>query len=145
MRIVDANVLLYAVNSASEHHAASKRWLDGALSGADTVGLSWVPLLAFVRLTTKQGLFPTPLNTGDAMQQVANWCTAPGAVVVGPSPRHADVLAALLARVGTGGNLVNDAHLAALAVEHRAGIVSYDSDFSRFEGVRWDTPDALLS
>ncbi len=144
MRIVDANVLLYAVNSASEHHTASRRWLDGALSGADTVGLAWVPLLAFVRLTTKHGLFPKPLAPGDAMQQVADWCSAPGSVVVGPTSRHADVLSGLLARVGTGGNLVNDAHLAALAVEHRARIVSYDSDFSRFDGIRWDTPDTLL-
>jgi uncharacterized protein len=144
MRIVDANVLLYAVNSAAERHSACKRWLDGALSGADTVGLAWVPLLAFVRLTTKHGLFPRPLAPSDAMQQVAEWCTAPGSVVVGPTPRHVDVLSKLLAKVGTGGNLVSDAHLAALAVEHRAGIVSYDSDFSRFDGVRWDTPEALL-
>jgi uncharacterized protein len=115
------------------------------LSGADTVGLAWVPLLAFIRLTTKQGLFPTPLAPADAMQQVADWCTAPGSVVVAPTPRHADVFSGLLSRVGTGGNLVNDAHLAALAVEHRAGIVSYDNDFSRFDGVSWDTPEALLS
>ena len=144
MRVVDANVLLYAVNSASEHHSACKRWLDGALSGADTVGLAWVPLLAFVRLATKQGLFPTPLAPSAAMRQVRDWCSAPGAVVVGPTPRHAHVLSELLDRVGTGGNLVNDAHLAALAVEHRAGIVSYDSEFSRFDSIRWDTPDALL-
>jgi toxin-antitoxin system PIN domain toxin len=144
MRIVDANVLLYAVNSASEHHSACRRWLDGALSGADTVGLAWVPLLAFVRLATKQGLFPAPLAPGDAMRQVGDWSSAAGSVMVGPTPRHADILSRLLGRVGTGGNLVNDAHLAALAVEHRAGIVSYDSDFSRFDGIRWDTPDALL-
>jgi predicted nucleic acid-binding protein len=78
------------------------------------------------------------------MQQVADWCSAPGSVVVNPTPRHADVLSGLLSSVGAGGNLVNDAHLAALAVEHRAGIVSYDSDFSRFDGIRWDTPDVLL-
>jgi uncharacterized protein len=144
MRIVDANVLLYAVNSASEHHSACRRWLDGALSGADTVGLAWVPLLAFVRLATKQGLFPAPLAPGDAMRQVGDWSSAAGSVMVGPTPRHADILSRLLGQVGTGGNLVNDAHLAALAVEHRAGIVSYDSEFSRFEGIRWDRPDALL-
>ncbi len=144
MRVVDANVLLYAVNSASEHHVASRRWLDGALSGADTVGLAWVPLLAFVRLTTKVGLFPSPLHADDALRQVSDWCSAPAAVMIGPTPRHADILSGLLARVGTGGNLVNDAHLAALAIEHRAGIVSYDSDFGRFDGLRWDTPDDLL-
>ena len=144
MKIVDANVLLYAVNSASEHHGASRRWLDAALSGADTVGLAWVPLLAFVRLTTKEGLFPSPLRPAEAIGQVAGWLGAPGAVVVNPTPRHVDVLAGLLDNVGAGGNLVNDGHLAALAVEHRATIVSYDNDFGRFQGVRWQTPDALL-
>lgn len=145
MKIVDANVLLYAVNSAAEHHNASRRWLDNALSGADTVGLAWVPLLAFVRLTTKIGLFPAPLHPADAMRQVEQWCGAPGAVVIGPTERHPQQFGGLLSHIGTGGNLVNDAHLAALALEHRAGIVSYDNDFGRFDGVRWDTPDALLN
>ncbi|MCB1291382.1 type II toxin-antitoxin system VapC family toxin [Mycolicibacterium sp.] len=144
MKIVDANVLLYAVNSASEHHRTSRRWLDDALSGSDTVGFAWMPLLAFVRLTTKVGLFPSPLLPGEAILQVNEWLAPPSAVVVGPTARHADVLGGLLAGVGTGGNLVSDGHLAALAVEHRATIVSYDSDFSRFKSVEWLTPDALL-
>ncbi len=145
MKIVDANVLLYAVNSAAEHHTPSRRWLDGALSGGDTVGLAWVALLAFLRLATKHCLFPSPLRPDEAMAQVTDWCSAPGAVVVNPTPRHGDVLSGLLAKVGAGGNLVNDAHLAALAVEHRASIVSYDSDFGRFEGPRWANPDSLLT
>jgi uncharacterized protein len=144
MKIVDANVLLYAVNSASQHHEPSRRWLDGALSGSDTVGLAWMVLLAFIRLTTKEGLFPTPLPPDEAVRQVADWCDAPGAVLVSPTPRHPDILGRLFGAVGVGGNLVNDAHLAALAIEHRAGIVSYDSDFGRFEGVKWHRPDALL-
>lgn len=122
MKVVDANVLLYAVNSASEHHEPRRRWLDTALSGGDTVGLAWVPLLAFVRLTTKEGLFPSPLRLSEAMGQVADWLSAPGAVMVNPTPRHVDVLAGLLRSVGAGGNLVNDGHLAALAVEHRGTI-----------------------
>lgn len=144
MKIVDANVLLYAVNSASEHHRPCLRWLDGALSGSDAVGLAWVPLLAFVRLSTKNGLFPSPLPPGEAIGQVVDWLAAPGAVMVNPTPRHGEILTRMIADVGTGGNLVNDAHLAALAVEHRASIVSYDSDFGRFDGVRWDRPDSLL-
>lgn len=143
MKIVDANVMLYAVNTAAEHHEASVRWLDGALSGADSVGFAWLPLLAFVRLATKEALFPQPLRPEDAMSRIADWTAASSAVVVSPTARHADVLTGMLARVGAGGNLVNDAHLAALAVEHRAGIVSYDNDFQRF-GVRWDRPDELL-
>lgn len=129
MKIVDANVLLYAVNTTSEHHKPSLRWLDGALSGADRVGFAWVPLLAFVRLATKVGLFPRPLPREAAITQVADWLAAPSAVLVNPTVRHADILARMLTYVGTGANLVNDAHLAALAVEHRASIVSYDSDF----------------
>lgn len=145
MKIVDANVLVYAVNTAGIHHEASRTWLDEALSGADLVGLSWLPMLAFVRLTTRQGLFPSPLTPAAAMQQVGEWCTAPGAVVVNPSERHADILAGLLGEAGCGGNLVNDAHLAALAREHRGSIVSYDTDFARFPGLVWQTPEALLS
>ncbi len=143
MKIVDANVLLYAVNSASEHHRASLRWLDDSLSGADGVAFAWVPLLAFVRLTTKEGLFPRPLRPGEAIGQVADWLAAPTATVVGPTARHVEILRRLLDEVGTGANLVNDSHLAALAIEHRASIVSYDSDFGRF-GVRGHRPDQLL-
>ncbi|GAT08955.1 type II toxin-antitoxin system VapC family toxin [Mycolicibacterium novocastrense] len=145
MKLVDANVLLYAVNSASTHHEASRRWLDGALSGSDSIGFAWLPMLAFVRLSTKIGLFPSPLAPSDAIRQVLDWTTAPGATTIGPTARHGDILHGLLARSGTGGNLVNDAHLAALAIEHRASIVSYDSDFRRFEGIRLDTPETLLA
>lgn len=144
MRIVDANVLLYTVNTASNHHRASQRWLDNALSGADSVGFAWLPLLAFIRLTTKEGLFPSPLGTDEAIGQVAEWLDAPSAVLVNPTARHVEILARILDDVGTGGNLVNDAHLAALAIEHRARMVSYDSDFGRFAGVGWDRPDDLI-
>ena len=143
MKIVDANVLLYAVNSASEHHRASVRWLDNALSGADGVGFAWVPLLAFLRLTTRDGLFPRPLSTERAIGQITDWLSASTATVVGPTARHIDILSTLIGQTGTGGNLVSDAHVAALAIEHRAGIVSYDNDFARF-GVQWHRPDELL-
>lgn len=144
MKIVDANVLIYAVNLDTAHHDASRRWLDAALSGADRVGFAWVVLLAFVRLTTRTGLFPTPLPVSDATSQVEDWLSSPSAVVVEPTPRHAAVLSDLLGEVGTGGNLVTDAHLAALAREHRADIVTYDRDFTRYPGVRSATPDTLL-
>ncbi len=103
MKIVDANALPYAVNSASEHHDASRTWLDRGLSGADTVGLAWLPMLAFVRLTTKHGLFPSPFRPADAMRRALAWCSAPGAVLVGPTARHGDVMAGLITAVGTGG------------------------------------------
>ena len=142
MRLVDANVLIYAVNEDARHHEASRTWLDRALSGGDTVGFAWVPLLAFVRLTTRPELFAAPLQVDEAMNQVSEWLAAPGAVTVTPGPTHGERLARLLAEVGSGGNLVNDGHLAALALEHRAEIVSYDNDFDRF-GVRWHRPEDL--
>lgn len=144
MRLVDANVLLYAVNEDTQHHDVSRRWLDRALSGSDTVGLTWLTLTAFIRLSTKVGLFPSPIEPAEALDCVRAWITAPGATVVGPTARHLDVLDQLLFEVGTGGNLVSDAHLAAIATEHRADVVSYDADFGRFAGVRWYRPDALL-
>lgn len=140
MNLVDANVLLYSVNTDAPYHERSRRWLDGALSGEDTVAFTWIVLLAFVRLATKAGLFPGPLTVSQAMDRVEAWLGAAPAVVVEPTPQHARVLQSLLAPLGTGGNLVNDAHLAALALEHRCGIVSFDADFARFTGVRWGPP-----
>jgi toxin-antitoxin system PIN domain toxin len=140
VKLVDANVLLYAVNSDTGHHERSRRWLDGALSGGDTVAFAWVALLAFVRLSTKVGLFPAPLSVDESMNRVDAWLTAAPAVVVEPTVDHARIVRDLLRALGSGGNLVNDAHLAALSIEHRCGIVSFDNDFSRFPGVEWQPP-----
>lgn len=140
MRLVDANVLLYAVNTDAAHHETSRSWLDRALSGGSPVAFSWIALLAFVRLVTKAGLFPRPLTLDQAMDRVDAWLAAPPAVVLEPTVAHARLVRSLLRGLGVGGNLVNDAHLAALAVEHRAVIVSFDNDFSRFDGVRWEPP-----
>jgi len=140
VNVVDANVLLYAVNTDAEHHDASRGWLDGCLSGGEAVGFAWVALLAFVRLATRPDLFPDPLTVDEAMDRVDSWLGAAPAALVGPTSAHARVVRDLLRAVGAGANLVNDAHLAALAIEHRAGVVSYDNDFSRFPGVRWARP-----
>lgn len=140
MKLVDANVLLYAVNSDAVHHDESRGWLDQALSGEATVAFSWMALLAFVRLSTKVGLFPSPLTIDQSMDRVDAWLGAGPAVLVDPTVDHARIVRRLLQSVGVGGNLVNDAHLAALALEHRCEIVSYDNDFSRFDGVTWETP-----
>lgn len=140
MRAVDANVLLHAVNSAADRHREARSWLDAALSGGATVGFSWVVLLAFLRLSTKAGLFPRPLPVDAALARVRAWLAQPTSVVLEPTPRHLEVLAGLVTTTGTGGNLTSDAHLAALAVEHRATVVTYDRDFGRFPGVSWQEP-----
>lgn len=142
MRLVDANVLLYAVNSASAQHRVARRWLDTALTGREAVGFAWIVLLAYLRLATHRAVFPRPLTVGQAMESVRGWLAQPAAVVVEPTARHVDVLAGLLAETGTAGNLVNDAHLAALAVEHDAHLVSFDADFGRFRGLHWEQPSA---
>ncbi|MFF5992456.1 type II toxin-antitoxin system VapC family toxin [Prauserella flavalba] len=136
MKIVDANVLLYAVNSDVPQHRAAREWLDEALSGEETVGFSWIVLLAFLRISTHPGIFPRPLSQETAFDTVEAWLGQPGAVLVEPTSRHAGMLRGLLGKAGTAGNLVNDAHLAAIAAQHGAEVVSFDADFTRFEGVR---------
>jgi uncharacterized protein len=140
MKLVDANVLLYAVNEASARHREARAWLDTSLRGSETVAFAWIALLAFLRLATHEAVFPKPLRPNDAIDVLRSWLAQPTAVVVEPTSRHLDVLAGFLSEVGTAGNLVNDAHLAALALEHGCELVSYDADFARFSGVRWLTP-----
>lgn len=145
MKVVDANVLLYAVNEDAQHHASALEWLDEALSGDDTVGFSWIAMLAFVRLSTRPDIFSAPLSAAEACEQMDEWTSARGGRILQPGERHLGILTSLLEDYGSAGNLVNDAHLASLAIEHRADLVTYDNDFSRFARVRWHTPDELLN
>jgi hypothetical protein len=141
VKVVDANVLLYAVNESAEHHDDAVGWLDAALGGRCTIGFSWISLLAFLRLSTKIGLFPAPLAVDQAVDRVRAWLAQPTSVLLEPTAQHLEVLSSLLVSLGTGGNLVNDAHLAALAIEHRGEVITYDSDFGRFPGVTWSMPE----
>lgn len=140
MNIVDANVLLYAVNEASEHHGAARRWLDDALSGGAIVGFSWVAILAFLRIVTKRPLLPQALSVSEATDRVDDWLAQPPARLVEPTDRHLALVGSLLSTLGTAGDLVADAHLAALAIEHGGAVVSFDTDFALFQGVRWHRP-----
>ena len=105
MVIVDANVLLYAVDRASAHHDRSLTWLDGALAGTEAVGLAWIALLAFIRVGTNASILPSPMSPDEATGQIEAWLGAPAAVVVQPSPRHASLLRGLLRDTGTAGIL----------------------------------------
>lgn len=140
MKLVDANLLIYAVDETSARHDAARSWLETALSSAETVALPWVSLLAFVRLSTRAVVFENPLTAEEALEVVDGWLAQPNVVVPNPGRRHAALLRELLAAVGTGGNLVTDAHLTALAIEHGAELWSYDADFSRFPGLNWVDP-----
>lgn len=140
MKLVDANLLLYAVDASSPHHARARPWLEEQLSGAETIGLAWLVLLAFMRLTTNARVFSAPLTVDGALDLVDSWLEQPSATVVHPTDRHSRILRELLEPLGAAGNLTNDAHLAALSVEHGAELCSADSDFARFERVRWVNP-----
>jgi toxin-antitoxin system PIN domain toxin len=140
VKLVDVNVLLYALDTSSANHRASKEWVDAALSGSETVALSWVTLLAFIRLSTNPAVFDAPVSADEALEIVEGWLDQSCVVVVHPSDRHVAVLRDLLEPFGTAGNLTMDAHLAALAVEHGAVICSLDRDFERFPGVRTISP-----
>lgn len=140
MILVDANLLVYAVDSDSPRHRAARRWLERTLSGTTAVGLPWVVLLAFLRLTTRTGILRTPLPLERALSYVHEWLEQPYVTAVPPGPRHWPLLRNLLRQTGLGGNLTSDAHLAALAIELGATLCSTDHDFARFPGVEHVDP-----
>lgn len=140
MIIVDVNLLIYAVNEDFPDHRAAKAWLEAAISGPETVGLPWVVLLAFLRLTTRSGLFRNPLNVAEAFEVIDFWLQQPSVTVPEPAARHLHTMRDLLLPLGTGGNLTSDAWLAALAIEHGAELCSTDNDFARFSRLRWRNP-----
>ena len=140
MKLVDANVLLYAVDEGSPHHAVGKRWLEQQLSGSETFAFAWAVLLAFVRLATNPRVFAAPLTAEEALDLVDSWLEQPNVTVVHPTDRHSRLVRELLQSLGTAGNLVSDAHLAALSIEHGAELCSGDADFARFPRVRWLNP-----
>lgn len=140
MKVLDLNLLLYALDTSSPRHERAKAWLELTLSGQETVALPWVVLLGFLRLSTKAVVFREPLSPEEALDVLDGWLAQPAVTVVHPGRRHGAVLRELLSAFGTAGNVVTDAHLAALAIEHSAELCSSDADFSRFPGVRWVDP-----
>lgn len=138
MKLPDVNVLLHAANEASAEHQEARAWLETAFNEVAGVGLAWVALVGFIRLSTRRGIFPKPLAVEDAVSVVQTWLSHDRATVLHPSERHITILARLLVGAQTAGNLTTDAHLAALAIEHGATLGSFDSDFERFSGLRFD-------
>ena len=140
MILVDANLLLYARVSNFPQHEVAREWLDIQLNGSARVGLCWPALLGFVRIVSNPRVFAEPLPLPDAWQQVAEWLDCVPAWIPQPTDGHRAVLAELLPHVGGRANLVPDAHLAALAIEHGLLLCSTDGDFARFPRLRWENP-----
>jgi len=139
--IPDANLLIYAVDVDSVHHAPARRWLTDVLAGTRPVGLTWGTLMAFVRLTTLP-LFARPLTAREALDIVDGWIRHPRTRLLTPTVGHWGTVNALLRAAGVAGNLTSDAHLAAIAIEHAATIASADNDFRRFPGLDYFNPIA---
>lgn len=138
--LVDANVLLYAVDTESHHHERAKAWMEETLNGPRRVGIPWVSSIAFARIATNPRALRTALTPDDAWSIVAAWLDAPSTWVPEPGPGYRDILGTLLARHRVHANLVSDAALAALAIEHGLDVISNDSDFARFPEVTWRNP-----
>jgi toxin-antitoxin system PIN domain toxin len=138
--LLDANLLLYAVHQRAVQHEAASAWLTEQLNGSRRVGLPWQSLAAFLRISTHPRAFERPLSAATAWQRVADWLAAPVAWIPQPGPKHPALLGELLTRHDVRGNLIPDAQLAALALEHGLTVCSADTDFARFTEISWINP-----
>ncbi len=142
MILVDANLLLYAEDSLSEAHEPARAWWDRQLSGVSPVGLCWPVLVAFIRIGTNTRVLQRPLTRSEAIARIDSWLAQPCVRILGPTDRHWAVFQKMIISGQAMGNLVSDAHLAALAVEHDCILCSTDADFSRFRDLKWKNPIA---
>ena len=138
MKLPDTNVLVNSVNEFSAVRDQAATWLEQAFDSEAGIGFAWLALVGFVRVSTQRGILKTPLSPANALELMDAWLSHPRARILQPTDRHGDSLARLLLTAGTAGNLTNDAHLAALAIEHGATIGSFDKDFKLFPGVKLD-------
>ncbi|HVW07320.1 MAG TPA: TA system VapC family ribonuclease toxin [Bryobacteraceae bacterium] len=140
MTIVDANILLYAYDSSAAQNPAAVAWLNDLFQTGETVGLPWVVIWAFLRVTTNPRLLRGAKPVPEIFSVISEWLKQPGIVLLNPGPLHADILNRLLSDYGVAGPMVSDAVIAALALEYGATVASTDQDFRRFPEVRWINP-----
>jgi toxin-antitoxin system PIN domain toxin len=138
--IPDINLLLYAYDSNSPFHAKASNWWKSCLSGTETIGLLHVVVFGFVRIATNSRAFLNPMTSAEAASHVHSWLEQPAVKVLDPDPEDLQQVLKLLVGLGTAGNLVSDAQMAALAMDHDAVLHTADADFVRFQGLRWFNP-----
>ncbi len=136
MKLLDANILLYAYDRDSAQHAACRAWLEAALNAEETIALPWQTVLAFVRIATNARAVRQPLAGADACRIVDSWLQRPNVVVLEAGERFWEIFQAQMADAQVSGPLVTDTALAALALEHGATLCSTDRDFRRFRGLK---------
>ncbi len=138
MQLPDVNVLIYAHREDAPEHGRYAAWLRALTEADEPFALSEVVLASVLRIVTNARIFdpPTPMKTASAFcQHLVDW---PRAVLIAPSRQHWDIFVSLCTDIQ--GPLVSDAYLAALAIEHACELVTTDSDFARFKGLRWRHP-----
>lgn len=140
MKIVDVNIILYAVNNDSPFHLKAKTWWDSVLSGTEIVGIPWIVILGFIRISTNHRVFDNPILPEKALDIVDGWLGRPQTQILHPSTEHWRYLKEHLLELGAAGNITSDAHLATLAIENGATLYSTDNDFTRFKNLKWINP-----
>ena len=140
MILVDANILLYAEDKLSPFHEEAREWWDTQLSGESPVCLCWPSITAFVRISTNRQIFKNPLTMKQAIRRVQSWIDQPNVRLIDSTESHWRIFQTMLNEGQAIANLVSDAHLAALAIEHGCLLYSTDSDFSRFPKLKWKNP-----
>ncbi|MCC6210648.1 MAG: type II toxin-antitoxin system VapC family toxin [Burkholderiales bacterium] len=140
MKIVDVNILLYAVDSNAAQHRSVRAWWEELVNGEEAIGLPWIVLAGFLRIVTNPRIFAAPHDVRSALVRIDRWLALDSVRIVREKEDHWDTLRDLIASAGTAGNLTTDAHLAALAITHDAVLCSTDLDFGRFKGLRWENP-----
>jgi toxin-antitoxin system PIN domain toxin len=138
--VIDINLLLYATFTSFEQHAAARAWFEGVLNGDEQVLLPAVSVFGFVRIATNPRIFEKPLRLEDALASVEAWLSQSHVHFLVPGPRHLEIAFVLLRKLGAASNLTTDVQLAAHALENQALLCSNDTDFARFEGLRWENP-----
>jgi uncharacterized protein len=137
---VDANILLYAENSGSPLNRKALQWWSSALSGNEAVCLCWEVINAFIRIGTNPRVFNNPLSTSEALDRVSSWINQPCARIIHPTTKHWEIFTDMLISGQASANLVSDAHLAALAIEHNCTLYSTDKDFRKFPKIKYKNP-----
>jgi uncharacterized protein len=140
MILMDVNLLIYAEDDQCDQHTAARTWWDERLSGIETVGLAWTVIQAFIRVSTNPRASRNPLKLNEAVARIQSWLDQPCVRILQPTEQHWTIFQQMLRAGNATANLVSDAHLAALAVEHNCVLQSTDRDFARFRGLKWENP-----
>jgi toxin-antitoxin system PIN domain toxin len=138
--VVDANILIYAYDTASPVHEKSRDWLEDAFSGAEPVGLPWQSITAFLRVMTNPKLHGRQFTLKAATEIVEAWMAQSSVRILVPTDDHWIQFRRMILEGSASGPLASDAELAGLTLEYGGVLYTADRDFARFPGLRWVNP-----